>query len=134
MLSGLLALSLLLASPLPAWSSPHGLLPLDGEAEILRGQASGSRWTFYDVGLGACGQNNVGSDFVVALNGIQYGTGAHCMKQIVMTYNGKSTNATIVDKCPGCPRGGLDLSNELFEFFAPLSNGVIQGSWNVVDN
>ncbi|KAG6880134.1 hypothetical protein C0992_005218 [Termitomyces sp. T32_za158] len=50
-----------------------------------------------------------------------------------MTYNGKTTTATIVDECPGCPSGGLDLSVGLFEFFAPLSDGVIFGEWDFID-
>ena len=32
-------------------------------------------------------------------------------------------------KCPGCPYGGLDMSTGLFQFFAPLSVGVLYGSW-----
>lgn len=47
-----------------------------------------------------------------------------------MTYNGKSTSATIMDECPGCPYGGLDLSRGLFNFFASESEGVLYGTWN----
>lgn len=32
-------------------------------------------------------------------------------------------------QCPGCPFAGLDLSRGLFDFFAPESVGVLQGSW-----
>ncbi|KNZ74310.1 hypothetical protein J132_07362 [Termitomyces sp. J132] len=70
---------------------------------------------------------------VVALNSAQYGQGfpgPNCFKKITMTYQGKKTTATIVDKCPGCPVGGLDLSVGLFTFFAPESQGVIFGEWN----
>jgi len=95
-----------------------------------------SRWTFYDVGTGACGKFNVPSDFIVALNSAQYGggyPGPECFKQIGMSYNGKYTVATIMDECPGCPYGGLDLSRGLFDFFAPESDGVIYGTWNFLD-
>lgn len=50
-----------------------------------------------------------------------------------MTYNGKTTVATITDECPGCPYGGLDLSRGLFRFFAPESVGVIYGEWDFTD-
>ncbi|KAG6888491.1 hypothetical protein C0995_007917 [Termitomyces sp. Mi166 len=81
---------------------------------------------------GACGEWNVASDFIVALNSAQYGggyPGPHCFKQITMTYNGKTTTATIMDECPGCPYGGLDLSRGLFKFFASESVGVLSGTW-----
>jgi len=101
----------------------------------LQKRFDNSRWTFYDVGQGACGQVNVASDFIVALNSDQFGSGypgPYCFQQITMTYNGQTTTATIMDECPGCPYGGLDLSRGLFDFFAPESAGVIYGTWNFV--
>ncbi|KIK06513.1 hypothetical protein K443DRAFT_2991 [Laccaria amethystina LaAM-08-1] len=106
----------------------------------LHKRFSGARWTFYDVGLGACGKNNVASDFIVALNSAQFGSGypgPNCFKIITMSYGGKTTTATIMDECPGCPYGGLDLSTGLFQFFAPESVGVIYAEWSFgsgVDN
>ena len=47
-----------------------------------------------------------------------------------MSYNGKTTTATIMDECPGCPEGGLDLSRGLFDFFSDEGAGVIYGTWN----
>ncbi|KAJ3473943.1 hypothetical protein NLI96_g12739 [Meripilus lineatus] len=91
---------------------------------------SNARFTWYNVGLGACGRTNVPSDFVVALNGVQWANRAHCGKRITISARGKTTQATIVDLCPGCPNNGLDLSSGLFKFFAPLDVGVITGSWN----
>ncbi|KAF9452250.1 hypothetical protein P691DRAFT_805135 [Macrolepiota fuliginosa MF-IS2] len=94
---------------------------------------SDSRWTFYDVGLGSCGKTNVPSDFIVALNSAQFdgpGYKPHCWETITMTYNGKTTQAQITDRCPGCPFGGLDLSRGLFDFFASEDAGVIYGSWS----
>lgn len=36
-------------------------------------------------------------------------------------------------QCPGCPYGGLDLTRGLFEFFAPLGVGVLDGDWWFAD-
>lgn len=36
---------------------------------------------------------------------------------------------TLIHQCPGCPEGGLDLSEGLFKFFASTDVGVLQGSW-----
>lgn len=96
----------------------------------------GTRWTYFAVGLGACGKINVASDFIVALNAPQFGEGypgPNCFKSITMSYGGKTTKATITDKCPECPFGGLDLSFGLFSFFAAPAQGVIQGTWSFDD-
>ncbi|KAF9036690.1 hypothetical protein BJ165DRAFT_1604319 [Panaeolus papilionaceus] len=105
---------------------------VDGDVQLHK-RYSGTRWTFFDVGLGACGKVNVESDFIVALNAEQFGSGypgPNCEKTITMTYNGKTATAKIMDMCPGCPYGGLDLSRSLFRYFAPEYVGVIQGDWN----
>ncbi|WAR56158.1 hypothetical protein PtB15_7B3 [Puccinia triticina] len=82
------------------------------------------RATFYDPGLGACGQTNGPGDFIVALNQAQYTANKWCNKKIKIFFGGKSTEATIVDECPGCPENGLDMSPSLFEFFASKDVGV----------
>ncbi|TFY73985.1 hypothetical protein EWM64_g10027, partial [Hericium alpestre] len=95
-----------------------------------------ARLTYYDVGLGACGKSNVPSDFIVALNTPQFGSGypgPHCFEMITITYNGKSTQAQIMDECPGCPFGGLDLSRGLFDFFASEDLGVLSATWEFVN-
>ncbi|THH04060.1 hypothetical protein EW145_g5799 [Phellinidium pouzarii] len=83
---------------------------------------------------------------VVALNSEQFGAGfpgPNCFRKIFITANGKTATAQIVDKvctmplasrlteCPGCPFGGLDLTEGLFEHFASLDVGVISGSWEL---
>jgi hypothetical protein len=102
----------------------------------LHKRFSSARWTFYDVGLGACGKSNIASDFIVALNTAQFGSGypgPHCFKMITMNYNGKTAQAQIMDECPGCPYGGLDLSRGLFSHFASEAVGVLQGEWSFND-
>ncbi|KAI0637156.1 RlpA-like double-psi beta-barrel-protein domain-containing protein-containing protein [Trametes polyzona] len=96
-----------------------------------RGQVyTNARLTYYDVGLGACGNTNVPSDW-------SYGggyPGPNCGRPIEITYNGKSAKATIQDECPGCPSpGGLDLSTGLFSYLAPLDMGVLYASWRYLD-
>lgn len=88
------------------------------------------QFTYFNDGMGACGQESSPSDFIVALNSAQYDGGKYCGQTITITYQGKSCQATIVDECPGCGYGGLDMSTGLFQFFAPESVGVLQGSWS----
>lgn len=82
-------------------------------------------------GLGACGQYSSDSDFIVALNAPQYGSGypgPECFKQVQISANGKTATATIMDLCPGCGYGDLDMSPALFNHFADPSVGVFQVS------
>ncbi|TFK55229.1 hypothetical protein OE88DRAFT_1805604 [Heliocybe sulcata] len=106
-----------------------------GDVQVHK-RTDNARFTYYAVGMGACGQNNVPSDFIVALNSAMYGDGypgPHCFKSITITANGKTAQATIMDECPGCPYGGLDFSQGLFEYFADTSVGVLTGSWEYND-
>lgn len=89
-----------------------------------------ARFTYYADGLGACGSTNQPSDFIVALNSAQYNGGQYCFQMITITVNGKTTQAQVMDECPGCPYGGLDFSQGLFQFFSDLSAGVLYGTWN----
>ncbi|KZT28170.1 hypothetical protein NEOLEDRAFT_1176313 [Neolentinus lepideus HHB14362 ss-1] len=117
-----------------AQAAPHNIFARGNDTgSNLSKRVDNARLTWYDVGLGACGQTNVASDFVVALNADDFGAGypgPHCFQNIVITAEGKTATAQIVDKCPGCPEGGLDLSEGLFSYFANPSVGVLTGSWN----
>ncbi|KAI0315843.1 hypothetical protein OF83DRAFT_1032517, partial [Amylostereum chailletii] len=62
-----------------------------------------------------------------------YGTywkSPHCGGSITISYGGKTAQATIVDECPGCPYGGLDLTEGLFSYFASTDKGVLSGTWS----
>ncbi|KAH9057651.1 RlpA-like double-psi beta-barrel-protein domain-containing protein-containing protein [Lactarius vividus] len=134
--------AILLALSLPLYAlAAHGNarrhtgLAHRARGDVLDKRDFQARLTYYDidVGLTACGGRYPASAFVVALNGAMFGSGypgPHCGQTIVLTANGKTTTAVVVDKCPGCPNGGLDLTRGLFHFFADLSVGVIQGSWH----
>ncbi|KAF8872349.1 hypothetical protein BD779DRAFT_347444 [Infundibulicybe gibba] len=106
-----------------------------------------ARFTFYDtneaLNLGACGETITNNDFFVALNAQQYKASTpaggfrstHCGQSISITANGKTTTAKIMDECFSCPSaGGLDLTPALFTFFAPLSEGILVGSWNFLQS
>ncbi|KAF8880749.1 RlpA-like double-psi beta-barrel-protein domain-containing protein-containing protein, partial [Infundibulicybe gibba] len=79
--------------------------------------------------LGACGHENTASDLIVALNAPQYGNGGNCGRNVRITYKGKSVVAKIVDKCPGCKSGDLDLSPAAFDRLANQSVGRIKVDW-----
>ncbi|KIJ67209.1 hypothetical protein HYDPIDRAFT_165904 [Hydnomerulius pinastri MD-312] len=102
------------------------------DVDINKRSFLNARFTFYDVGLGACGVWNNRNDPIVALNVAQFGAGypgPYCFKTITISFGGKTAQATITDKCMGCPWGGLDFSRGLFDFFASEDVGVLTGEW-----
>ena len=94
--------------------------------------------TYYQAGLGACGEYNSGSDWIVAIPSSVYGnTGARsgmCGKTITIKNlsNGKTAQATIQDACPSCPDStSLDMSASLFSYLnnGNMDAGVFPISW-----
>ncbi|KAG9091312.1 hypothetical protein FRC06_000611 [Ceratobasidium sp. 370] len=55
-----------------------------------------------------------------------------CGKTITVknTKNGKTTTAKVVDTCPSCGSGDLDLSPAAFKKLGSLSTGVLSVSWD----
>ncbi|KAF8489965.1 Non-catalytic module family EXPN protein [Russula emetica] len=88
--------------------------------------------TFYNPGLGACGQTNSGDQLVVAIPTDIFGNGAHCGQQVDIVFKNKSVQATVVDECPTCDGEGIDMSPTLFQNFAATAVGVIEVTWNFV--
>jgi len=114
------------SAPAPSSSSSGG------SGETFNGEA-----TFYEVGLGACGETNSDSEMIAALNHAQwdaFGSMSNgnpaCGKQATLNYEGKSVTVTIRDKCMGCKHGDLDLSPAAFKQLADEGAGRIQMSWN----
>ncbi|CAO1621749.1 unnamed protein product [Parajaminaea phylloscopi] len=100
------------------------------EKRSFSGQA-----TFYNTetgNAGSCGNYLKNSGFTVALNAVQYQQ-SWCHRQITISANGKTAQATIEDECPGdgvtCKYGALDLSPSLFSFFGDKSLGVMDITW-----
>ncbi|KIJ32815.1 hypothetical protein M422DRAFT_183951, partial [Sphaerobolus stellatus SS14] len=86
---------------------------------------------FFQNGVaGACGTVHKDTDHVVALQTSQYANGVQCGRTITITDNatGKTAVGTVADECPTCDgSGSIDLSESLFEVFAPTSQGVFPG-------
>lgn len=97
--------------------------------------------TYYNpsVGYGACGWWNSDSDYVVALNKDQFdpntpgGNPNHntlCGSRLRVQSNGRSVDVTIVDRCPSCNWGDLDLSPAAFQALGyDLAAGRRNGDW-----
>lgn len=73
---------------------------------------------------------------MVALNTAQYGStnqvSQHCGETVTITYQGNTQHARIVDSCPTCPYGGLDMSTSLFSALTDgdMGLGEMQVQWS----
>lgn len=86
--------------------------------------------TYFTVGLGSCGKTNTDSQMVAALNAPQMGSNKYCGKSATVTGPNGSVTVTIVDTCPECSSGSLDLSPAAFKKIGDVSAGRIKISWN----
>ncbi|KAI0407705.1 RlpA-like double-psi beta-barrel-protein domain-containing protein-containing protein [Xylaria palmicola] len=94
-----------------------------GRSEIFSGDM-----TYYEPGLGACGETNSDSELVVALAPAQ--AEGNCGKYITISKDGKTIDAKIVDKCMGCASGAIDVSSTVFKSLADLSVGRTTVDWS----
>ncbi|KNE71401.1 hypothetical protein AMAG_15636 [Allomyces macrogynus ATCC 38327] len=112
-------------------------------ALVKRGLASGrGEGTYYDVGLGACESTNSNSELVVALNAPDFGpawpprSSAACTSCLAISSPENPSAGTvvvrIVDKCPGCKAGDLDMSPAVFTKFFPEGKGRFNIEWKAV--
>ncbi|TRX88224.1 hypothetical protein FHL15_010913 [Xylaria flabelliformis] len=85
--------------------------------------------TWYNPGLGACGWTNGDGDAVVALSPSKSG---NCGKTINIHYQGKSTTAKVVDKCPGCAAEAIDVSPTVFDKLANRDQGRVPVTWEFI--
>ena len=94
--------------------------------------------TYYAIGLGACGDDDTGKDqseAVVALSHLKMGTQSTgnpmCGQTITIYSNGKSTTATVKDKCMGCAENDIDVSEKVYkELWGGLGTGRTPCSWS----
>ncbi|HTP10017.1 MAG TPA: expansin EXLX1 family cellulose-binding protein [Anaerolineae bacterium] len=90
--------------------------------------------TYYDAtGAGACSFDPSPNDLMVAaMNNDEYNNAAYCGAYVQVNGPKGSVVVRIVDLCPECHAGHLDLSREAFAAIADLPLGVVSITWRVV--
>jgi len=103
--------------------------PCDG-AEEHTGEAT--YYTFAD-GSGNCGFPPTPDDLMVgAMNHTDYAGSAACGTCVRIVGPQGTVDVRIVDRCPECPQGDIDLSPEAFELIAPLAEGRVDITWQYI--
>jgi len=92
--------------------------------------------TYYEVGLGACGQDDSGkgdTHNIVAMSAELMGnSNSMCGRKVyIQGKDGQTVEATVRDKCPSCSPGEIDVSNKVFkEVVGNLGVGRSKVSWS----
>jgi expansin (peptidoglycan-binding protein) len=88
---------------------------------------------YYATGAGACSFDPSPSDLMVAaMNDEEYNNAALCGAYVFVTGPKGSVTVRIVDRCPECKAGHIDLSQEAFSQIADLLQGRVSITWQVV--
>ncbi|KAJ3733339.1 riboflavin aldehyde-forming enzyme [Lentinula guzmanii] len=89
--------------------------------------------TWFEPGLGNCGNWNTVNDPIIAIPKDLYdeNNGSNCGQWIHITdeSTGKTVFGRTEDSCPGCASGNLDMSPDVFQQFTSLDVGVLPISW-----
>ncbi len=90
--------------------------------------------TYYDAdGTGSCSFDASPGDLLVAaMNAPDYGAATWCGACLEVTGPMGTVVVRVVDQCPGCAHGDLDLSREAFEMISPLAAGRVPITWHAV--
>jgi expansin (peptidoglycan-binding protein) len=104
---------------------------------VLRGNANpvhnGIATYYYATGNGACLFGESPGDLMVAaLNAVEYDNARWCGAYVRVTGQSGTVTVRIVDLCPECGAGHLDLSLEAFAAIAPVHLGIVPITWQVV--
>jgi expansin (peptidoglycan-binding protein) len=109
--------------------------PVDGSLDLVSPfPLQSGKITYYDAdGSGNCSFPPSPSDLMVAaMNTIDY-EGSQACGECVKVNGPKGTVVVrIVDRCPECEKGHVDLSQQAFAEIADLHLGVVPVTWQVV--
>jgi expansin len=122
------------AATAPACASVSGPGAARGPATLRQAQVSGEA-THYVLqpGDGNCSFPGLpAGQLYVALSPGEYGSAAACGSYVQVTGPDGSVTAEVVDQCPPCQAGHVDLSEAAFARIAPLAAGLVPVTYHVI--
>ena len=118
-----------LAAPRSDWTVYLPLISRSKENPLHTGIAT----YYYADGSGACGFDPSPNDLMVAaMNAEEYSNAAYCGAYVQVNGAKGSVIVRIVDLCPECKAGHLDLSREAFAAIDDLVKGRVPITWRIV--
>ena len=92
-------------------------------------RATYTRWDGSNLTAGITASKRSPSTFGASPLRLRSRTGLVFRAEVVSIFRSVSWIHCRTLQCPGCPYGGLDFSQGLFEFFASTAEGIIYGNW-----
>ncbi len=113
---------------------PRAYLPIIINSAPVIGSVHNGIATYYNAtGAGNCGFPATPDDLMVAaMNNAEYDNAKWCGAYVRVDGRKGSVMVHIVDRCPGCGAGHLDLSREAFAAIDDIPLGRVPISWQVV--
>ena len=102
-------------------------------ARTFGSKHSGEATYYRATGKGNCSFDASDDLMVVAINTTDYATAALCGAHIAVNGPEGAVTVRVVDRCPGCKQGGLDLSRQAFERIATADKGRVPVTWQIVE-
>jgi expansin (peptidoglycan-binding protein) len=108
--------------------------PVSAGRMVSAGGTSAGTATHYVLsGTGNCSYPSPPADgLFVALSPSQYDGAAACGSYVELSGPDGSVTAEVIDQCPPCATGHVDLSEAAFSRIAPLSAGLVSVSYRTV--
>ncbi|RFU76252.1 rare lipo a [Trichoderma arundinaceum] len=101
------------------------------EVEARAAAAHTGSITWYNTGLGACGQYNNDGELVAAVSHSLFDREHPCGRKLRINYKGRSVVVKVVDRCGGCAENDVDLSPVAFrKVIGELGVGRATATWN----
>lgn len=112
-----------------ALAAPAARAQCSADTALTGGEAT----YYYATGEGSCMFDaSPGNLMVAAMNVSQYNVAAVCGQCIELNGPDGAIKVRIVDLCPGCQTGDIDLSREAFALIADTIRGRVPITWRVV--
>ncbi|NMO50803.1 hypothetical protein HH310_06305 [Actinoplanes sp. TBRC 11911] len=149
MFAAVVGIALLLQNGGSACAAPPSTSAIKGDAKAalstsaIKGMAppstsaSKGKATFYDLGggTGNCSFPSApADDLFVALGPVQYAAGAACGTYLDVTGPKGKVRVKVIDSCPPCEPGHIDLSRTAFKKIGAEVDGVIPITYKTVKN
>ncbi|MFF5228750.1 expansin EXLX1 family cellulose-binding protein [Dactylosporangium sp. NPDC000521] len=103
------------------------------QAPVVENVRSGSASYYSTNRNGMCNLGAPSTDAYAAIGPAEWAGGAACGSYLAVTGpNGQTTTVQVVDQCPSCPAGKIDLSKGAFSRIGSVSAGIIQITYGTV--
>jgi expansin (peptidoglycan-binding protein) len=125
--------SVIMSGTATATGATTGTAAVSGTAAGAQTSGEATHYELASGGMGNCSYPSPpAGQLYVALSPSEYGGSAACGRYLQVTGPDGSVTAEVVDQCPECQAGHIDLSEQAFARIAPLNAGLVPVSYHPI--